>query len=298
MYERQAKDGTGMKVAIVGSSGYIAGYLIKAMKIEGEIDSIVKIDQSFDADLFLDLQQPEQFNYDALNGIEYIIFTAAISGPDKCADEFELCWQINVLGTKYFIKEAVSRGCNVLFFSSDAVFGNNTDEIYTEDSPTKANTPYGRMKKSIEDEFTGEKHFKAIRLSYVVSAKDKFVTYCISCLRKGEKAEIYHPFYRNCVTVSDVVKVVLWFIRHWKAYAPQILNVAGNELVSRIRIVDEMNRCLEEKVHYTVLQPSLSFFKNRPPITQMRSLYLEGLGILENESFTQKMRKEMENLNL
>lgn len=281
-----------MKIAIVGSSGYIASFLIKRFESEKAIESILKIDQTEEANAHLNLLEPEKFNYELLNDIDYIVFTAAISGPDKCASDFDLCWNINVTGTSYFIKEAISRNCNVLFFSSDAVFGDIDGMIYDEHSETKAGTPYGRMKKAIEDEFKHESHFKCIRLSYVASAKDRFVTYCLGCMERGEEADVFHPFYRNCIVVSDVVDVVWWFAQNWNKYSHFALNVAGKELVSRVRIADEINRIYGYKLKYTISQPEGDFYQNRPRITQMKSLYLQEYRMLEDNTFTEKIQKE------
>lgn len=57
-----------------------------------------------------------RFDYSTLDNIDYIIFTAAVSGPDQCAEEFDLCWKVNVDGTLFFITEAIKRKCKVLFF--------------------------------------------------------------------------------------------------------------------------------------------------------------------------------------
>ncbi len=285
-----------MKIAIVGSSGYIAKYLIERFEKESDIETILKIDQTPEADAFLNLTESEKFDYEALEEIEYVIFTAAISSPDKCASEFDLCWQINVDGTAHFIKEAVKRQCHVLFFSSDAVFGDIPGKIYDENSETKATTPYGRMKKAIEDEFKNEPNFKAIRLSYVASQKDRFVSYCLKCIENGEVADVFHPFYRNVIIVNDVVDVVVWFSSHWNEYKPFVLDVTGTELVSRVRIADELNRVFGDKLQYNVSKPDSFFFKNRPAITQMRSLYLEEYGILEKENFTEKFQRALKEI--
>lgn len=282
-----------MKVAIVGSSGYIANFLIKRFEEESTIEKILKIDQTDDADVHLNLLEPAKFNYDVLEGIDYIVFTAAISGPDKCASDFDWCWSINVTGTSYFIKEAIKKNCCVLFFSSDAVFGDIEGMIYDEKSETRALTPYGRMKKAIEDEFKHDSHFKCIRLSYVASAKDRFVTYCMNCIERGETADVFHPFYRNCIVVSDVVNVVWWFAENWNKYPHFVLNVAGKELVSRVRIADEINRIIGGKLQYSISLPGGDFYKNRPRITQMRSLYLKEYGIIEDNTFTEKIQKEL-----
>lgn len=285
-----------MKIAIIGSSGYIASFLME--RFCGMKDTeILRIDQTKDADLFLDLLNAEVFDYSALNDVDYVIFTAAISGPDQCASEFEKCWKINVEGTTVFIKNAIQRGCKVIFFSSDAVFGDVPGKIYTELSETKAQTPYGRMKKAVEDEFKANDKFKAIRLSYVVSAKDRFVKYCLSCIREEKTAEVFHPFYRNCITVSNVVDVVSWLINNWDTYEPWVLNVAGKELVSRVRIADELNRILGGKLRYSIISPSEEFYVNRPRITQMKSLYLNSYMILKDYNFTEKIQNEVEELD-
>lgn len=282
-----------MNIALTGSSGYIAGYLLKRFIKERDIKKIIKIDQDNSADVYLNLLEPEKFDYTVLDDIDYIIFTAAISGPDKCAAEFDLCWSVNVTGTGFFIREAIKRGCKVLFFSSDAVFGDIPGKIYTEDSETLAETPYGRMKKAVEDEFKADARFKAIRLSYVASARDRFVSYCLGCIERNETADVFHPFYRNCVTVGDVVNVVVWFLSHWDEYPVSALNVAGRELVSRVRIADELNRHLGGRLKYTISVPDDSFYANRPRITQMKSLYLQKYGILEDNTFTEKIREEL-----
>lgn len=287
-----------MKAAIVGSSGYIAEFILRRFSKEAEINSVLKVDRNSSADVYLDLADPEQFDYEVLRDIDFVIFTAAISGPDKCAQDFNECWNINVTGTSYFIKEALKRNCKVLFFSSDAAFGDIPGAIYDEESITEAQTPYGRMKKAVEDEFKSEANFKAIRLSYVASAKDRFVTYCLNCIRNNEIADVFHPFYRNVIVVSDVVEVVTYMALHWEKYKPTFLNVAGKELVSRVRITDELNRLFGGRLKYTISMPGEVFFKNRPRITQMKSLYMQEYGIIPDNTFTEKLAKEMEDIRL
>lgn len=292
------KAGDIMKIAIVGSQGYIADFIISRYKTREYVEKILCIDKSMSADVYLDLQQPELFDYSKLDNIDYVIFTAAISGPDACAENYDFCWSINVTGTNYFIKRALEKKCRVLFFSSDAVFGDVSGMIYTEEDATQAETPYGKMKKAVEDAFKESDYFKVIRLSYVVSAKDRFVTYCRNCIDKHEIAEVFHPFYRNCIVVSDVVNVVEWMGLHWDSYEPFVLNVAGDELVSRLRIADELNRISDGRLQYKVITPDEQFYQNRPRITQMKSLYLAQYSILEAESFTEKIQREMEDLKL
>lgn len=282
-----------MRIAVVGSSGYIAEFLLEQFAKEKNIEYVLKIDQDEAADAFLNLQEPYRFGYSLLDDIDFVVFTAAVSSPDKCAEDNDFCWDINVTGTSHFIHEAINRKCKVIFFSSDAVFGNIPGKIYTEQSATQAQTPYGKMKKTVEDEFKLISNFKTIRLSYVVSVKDRFVSYCLGCMQQDKIAEVFHPFYRNCIVVSDVVKAVIWLLWNWNKYEPFALNLAGNELISRVRIADELNQIFNNRLRYIICEPSDGFYKNRPQNTQMKSIYIQKYNILENCTFTEKIREEI-----
>ncbi|MEZ3435949.1 MAG: sugar nucleotide-binding protein [Lachnospiraceae bacterium] len=283
-----------MRIAIIGSAGYIAGYLYERLSKSKEIETLWRIGRGEKADFLLDLYYPEKFDYSVLKSIDYIIFTAAVSGPDRCADEYDACWRINVDGTRYFIQNAVNMGCRVIFFSSDAVYGDIPGYVYSEEMETRAKTPYGRMKKAIEDDFKMNPLFKAIRLSYVVSVKDRFVSYCLECLKSRGEAEIFHPFYRNCITISDVGKIVEWLFQNWTVFPYTFLNAAGTELVSRVRIADEINRITNRRLKFKIISPDERFFLNRPQFTQMESKYLYTYHIINRQTFSQKFQNELE----
>ena len=83
-----------MNIAIVGSNGYIAGYLKEKLVKEGHM--LLKIDKEGEDVHVLDLKCPEKFEYFVLESVDLIVFTAAVSSPDKCAEEYDACWKINV----------------------------------------------------------------------------------------------------------------------------------------------------------------------------------------------------------
>ncbi len=282
-----------MKIAIVGSSGYIAKRLLQEFAKECKYVECIKVDCTDEADLHLELNNPEDFEYESLKNVDYIIFTAAISSPDRCANEYDMAWKINVTGTNYFIKRATELGCRTLFFSSDAVFGDIPGKIYDEESETHADTPYGKMKKAVEDENKCNPNFKCIRLSYVASSEDRFISYCLKCINENKEAEIFHPFYRNCITIRDVINVVKYFIENWNAYPTYVLDVTGAELVSRVRMADEINRIYDGRLKYKIVNPGGEFYKNRPAITQMTSNYLWNMNIIPNDCFTKKIQMEL-----
>ena len=80
-------------------------------------------------------------------------------------------------------------------------------------------------------------------------------------------------------------------------YEPWALNVAGAELVSRLRIADEIDRLLDNRLQYVVRCPDDGFYQNRPRITQMKSLYMRNYQILRERNFTETIRAELENID-
>lgn len=90
----------------------------------------------------------------------------------------------------------------------------------------------------------------------------------------------------------------MYLALHWDEYEPSFLNVAGKELISRVRMADELNRFIDSKLKYTISMPGKAFFTNRPQITQMRSLYLQKYGILPDNTFTEKIAKELKEIEL
>lgn len=283
-----------MNIAVVGASGYIGTGITEYFKTNRIHDKIYTAGRHMESDIQLDLSNILCFDESQLDDVDYMIFASAVSGPDQCDKEQKKAWKINVDRTVRVIRYAVSKGCRVLFLSSDAVYGDITGRIYSEEAATEPRTAYGKMKKAVEDAFGGESLFKSLRLSYVASAHDKFISYCLACMEKGETADIFHPFYRNCVTMTEIIHIVDWFRDHFDDFESSVLNVCGTELVSRVRIADELNRIYDGKLNYTITRVGDEFFANRPRITQMESRYLYEYGILESQSFSERLKKELE----
>jgi len=285
-------------IAIVGN-GYIAGNLKRFLEMYYPNYSVVSYGRQKTNDAVLDLFNPEQFSYEILDSIDYVIFAAAISSPDVCANEYESAYQVNVIGTSSFIEKALMYNCKVIFLSSDAVFGFVKDTV-DENSNTFEDTPYGAMKKTVEDQFKSSPNFKALRLSYVISSDDKFSKYLKKCHMDEEIAEVYSPFDRCCITLSELLDTIIYLIKEWKSFSSSFLNVCGNQLISRERIVEEWNLVYKGQLKYKVIEAPTTFFDNRPAILKMNSLYLHNILDSVNETFHKRFENEiitMERMN-
>lgn len=257
---------------IIGKNGFIA----KKLQNTNE-KYLVTSSGNYDKDeIYLDLNNTKDFDYSIIDRETIIIFLAAISSPDICNREYEKAYNINVVGTKYFIKETIKRGGKVLFFSSDVVYGNTTKEVY-EDDRTNPFGKYAKMKDEIEKEFEGEKNFKVFRLSYVLSSEDKYLSYLKSCADNNGIAEVFDPFYRKVVYIEDVLNAIENILVKWEKFDNQKFNICGEENISRKNMADFYNVAIGNKLKYETLVPNDEFWKARPKDINICSRYLEQL---------------------
>ncbi len=284
-----------MKIAVMGSNSFIGNALCDYLK--GKKYETVGLSKSAgkNTNFIVDLEAVGDNDIDFLD-CKYLIFAAAISSPDLCENQSEFCYNINVIGTKKVIKQALVKGIKVIFFSSDAVYGADLG-VNNEKSETNPISNYGKMKREIEETFENEKNFISLRLSYVFSFFDKFTKYYLSCVESNTEAEIFHPFYRNVVCIDDVLRVVEKLICHWSIVETNVINLCGVELVSRVAIADTINRIIGKDYRYKIMFKEEDFFTIRPKVTQMSSLYLKDILEDYNESFYEKALKEVRKYN-
>lgn len=255
---------------IIGKNSFIA----KQLMLRNEYCTTSSTNDS--GDYYLDLKNPEEFDYSVISATTNIILLAAISSPDQCNNNFEEAYQINVAGTKKFITRVIEKGARVLFFSSDVVYG-NTIKIVDENSLTNPFGKYAQMKDEIEKEFEHNSNFKVFRLSYVLSQKDKYLRYLHQCLLKGEVAEVFDPFVRKVVYIEDLLDAIENILLQWDHFSSSKFNICGGEAISRKDIALYYSQENQGKLKYTLITPEENFWKARPKDINISSLYLEKL---------------------
>jgi len=262
------------KLFVVGSSGYIGKLLAK--RAVSNFDVCGTSSSGIVGALPLDLAQPLGFDYSRVDPLDIVLLTAAISSPDVCANQHDYAWSVNVTGTSEFISNVIARGARVVFFSSDTVYGERGD-CFDEDAECDPAGEYAAMKHEVEKQFTGEKSFKSIRLSYVFSREDKFTKYLAGCAERGEEAELFHPFYRAIVHRGDVVDGALALVERWDEFPQQIINFGGSAILSRVEFAECMQKHAFPNLRFCVMEPGDAFFKNRPRTIAMKSTILPAL---------------------
>ena len=256
------------KFVIVGGKGYIGAKLLGSIP-EG---FIALGTTSSTSKGFHQLRIEEDLDCTNLpvDAGDVVFMTAAISAPDVCSRHYDRAWSVNVAGTSTFIKGVIERGARVIFFSSDAVYGER-EEAFDDLAACNPAGEYAQMKREVEERFAGDVSFKSIRLSYVFSRDDKFSRYLSGCAKRNEEAELFHPFFRAIVHREDVIEGALALAIRWNEVPEQIINFGGPQVLSRLEFAECLREVSLNELRFKVTEPEIDFFKNRPRIIAMHS---------------------------
>jgi dTDP-4-dehydrorhamnose reductase len=280
------------RVIVVGASGYVGRPLFESSKktfLTLRTSSVVKEDF-----ILLRLDKIQDYYSIKIETGDVVLLTAAISAPDACANDYSYSRSINVNGTSAFIDYVISKGGKIIFFSSDAVYGENNKD-FDESKICMPCGEYAEMKYEVENRFINSELFKSIRLSYVFSIEDKFTKYLTSCIERNVDAELFHPFFRSIVHRKDVIEGVISIINLWDTIPERVINFGGPNVVSRVDFAECARNIFFKNLCYKVTEPDSNFFKNRPRAIAMKSpIFNRVLGRSPN-SIEEMMRIEFHN---
>ena len=265
---------------IIGAKGNIGSRVVE--KTEGKYD-IRKVVSPARPYLFTNVSgyyslnlanDVSNYNFDSMKIGDTVAFCAAISEPSVCANEFENALQINVTSTGDFIYEALKRGCQVIFLSSDTVYGNVLGE-FDENEEVDPLGVYAEMKAIIEHRFLEYPLFKVLRLSYNFFKDDRFTTYLRNCAKEGSTAEIFDPLSRSIVHRDDTVDAIIALFNNWDVCEEGVINCGGPETLSRVEFAEILSELVVQDLITKVTTPDAKFYEDRPAIVAMRSPLLE-----------------------
>ena len=99
---------------------------------------------------------------------DVVIHGAAYTAVDKAEDNRELCYQVNVLGTRAVARACRRLGAKMIFISTDYVFDGQGQMFFQPDDPKNPINYYGLTKSQAEDEIrnTLEQYF-IVRVSWL-----------------------------------------------------------------------------------------------------------------------------------
>ncbi|MEM7819477.1 MAG: dTDP-4-dehydrorhamnose reductase [Candidatus Aenigmatarchaeota archaeon] len=221
-----------MKILNIGASGLVGGSLYKKLSNKAyilgtynqiKIDNFVKLDIVNKDDV---MKVVSDFYPDI------IFLTAALTNVDLCEENKELCWRINVQGTRNVVHAANKIGAKLIFFSSDYVFDGKSGPYSEEDKINPINN-YGKSKIEAENIIKELSDYLIIRTTVVYGNElqcKNFASRTIKSLREGKTVKAVVDQISTPTYVGDLAdKVIILTKRKKKG----IYNVAGPDLMSR-----------------------------------------------------------------
>ena len=261
-----------MATYLVGATGNIGKRVVE--KGGDKINALSRFELKLD-------QRPLYYNFDAksIGGTsikegDVIIFAAAISEPSVVSAQFQKALAVNVESTGEFIETALGKGCNVLFLSSDAVYG-DVETGFDESHQVNPKGAYAEMKAVVEKRFEGNPNFKVLRLSYNFHKDDRFTEYLRQCAESGVEAEIFDPLTRAVVHRDDTVDAILNIAADWDNAEGQYINCGGPEVMSRQRFTEIVKKSALPTLKFKVITPPAKFYGDRAAFSEMHSPNLE-----------------------
>jgi dTDP-4-dehydrorhamnose 3,5-epimerase/reductase len=133
-----------IKVLVTGAEGQLGGDVVQRLNEIGiENKGVDKND--------FDLTNKQNiWDYVMNYKPDVIIHCAAYTAVDKAEEEKELCYSVNVKGTRYLAEVAEAIEAIVVFISTDYVFDGCKEKPYSENNPTEPVNYYGYTKEQGE----------------------------------------------------------------------------------------------------------------------------------------------------
>lgn len=145
-----------MKVLVTGYKGQLGYDVVRALK-EKHIDAI-----GVDRDEFDLTNEEATTSFIKKIHPDVIVHCAAYTAVDKAEEDKDLCYNINVLGTKYVASAAKEISAKVIYISTDYVFDGKGEEPFKSTDTPNPNNYYGLTK------YLGEKEISAILSDYII----------------------------------------------------------------------------------------------------------------------------------
>lgn len=220
-----------MKVAIIGSNGII-GKGILDLDFNNRFLYYSRTSEVLYFNI-LDNFIPDSLSL--LSKGDLILFLPAISKPSECESNKLECLNFNYTQTVKFIEEFTKRGLNVLFASSDQVYGDSSLLKYEFNEVAPQNF-YAYSKILVEEYFQDHENFRSLRFSQCINGYDSFSQYCKNCYEKNYFVELFSDYHRNIFSSellhTFLTKLLLGEINFNQI--PKVLNFGSISSINRV----------------------------------------------------------------
>ena len=201
-----------MKIIVTGVKGQLGFDVVRELKQRGYND-ILGIDIED-----LDITNAKAVStFFEINRPNVIIHCAAYTAVDKAEDNQDLCYLVNVTGTKYLVDEAKKYDAKFVYISTDYIFDGEKESPYEIDDTPNPKSVYGNSKYLGELEtIKHTKHF-IVRISWVFGKNGlNFVKTMIRLGKEKTQLNVVNDQFGSPTYTYDLSKLLVDFVESEK----------------------------------------------------------------------------------
>lgn len=236
---------------IVGANGFLGSYLIQSIKMKTE-ESILAVDLNIDQTItddrikWLKCDITKRDDVIAIN--EYtkchkdnkIIYLAAYHHPDLVEKNPKIAWNINICALAQFMNIIENVKC-FFYPSTDSVYGNSENNYhFKEEDKLQPVNRYGKHKATAEC-LVNAYGYNVVRFPFLIAPsllphKFHFYDQIADAILNGKTFEMFVDSMRSSLDFGTVADLVIDLIINYTEDIPKILNVSGDDDLSKYDI--------------------------------------------------------------
>lgn len=198
-----------MKVLVTGYHGQLGYDVVKLLEKQGE-EVLGATREHFD---LTDEARIKEFILSFKPDV--VVHCAAYTLVDKAEDNQELCYAVNVLGTRYIAEACNEVDAKMVYISTDYVFDGNSSKPYETDDKVSPVNYYGETKLQGEEEVMKilQNHF-IIRISWVFGENgNNFVKTMLRLAETRNELNVVGDQYGSPTYTKDLALLIAEMIR-------------------------------------------------------------------------------------
>lgn len=278
-----------MKVLLVGGFGFIGRRFIRKFSNNHQIIVYARKPEIINASKTLDLKKIvleegsiETIGKDVIqrHKPDVVIHLAALTGLQKCLDNPEMAFSVNVYGTFNVINSCIGTGTKLIFLSSREVYGETIGNKTKENDQLLPDNIYGLTKmigENLVSSYSSKYglNYTILRLTNVYGPEgDKYGTQVIikDIIRNGQARILGGSQRLNFVYVDDVVDLIGSVFDNASS-SKQTINVGSLDTVSIKEFADKVFDTIGKKSQFEYLPMRKTETQNfEPDIQKMQAI--------------------------
>ncbi|WP_444898926.1 dTDP-4-dehydrorhamnose reductase family protein [Microbulbifer sp. VAAC004] len=289
-----------MKILITGASGLLGRSVFKQLSNKPTFSVIgTAFCRAGENLIRLDLSDSSAVKA-SLNDIrpEVVIHCAAERWPDRCADNPDTAWQLNVSSTELLSKHCSEINAQLVYISTDYVFDGSAPPYAPDDIPNPVNF-YGRSKLAGEEAVLKNGNHWVLRLPWLFGPvsylEESGITALLETLREQKPVTLDHWAIRFPTSVEEVAEVLEQCLLKTQRgiQFEGIYQWSGDTACTRFELAHIIAKVCELSADHISADSKPDFSVPRPYNCQLDKSRLTNLGIKGTEPLPQQLARNL-----